>query len=118
MATLWDNVAQRPKQAGHSRRISSHLASALIIFCLLQIVIVAKMGGSLVLHLGVIVAIGGFAIAARGLERRWVMLDQSGLSAHGLAQRFRRDVLHLWMASIFGALLWLPVAVIYRALFG
>ena len=98
--------------------MSSHLAAALVIFCLLQIFIVAKMGGSLLLHLGIIVAIGGFAVAARGLERRWELLDRSGLPTHGLDLRFRRDLVQLWAASIGGGLLWIPVAIIFRALFG
>ncbi|WP_051132615.1 hypothetical protein [Sphingobium bisphenolivorans] len=102
----------------HAKRMSSHLAAALVVFCLLQIVIVAKTGGSLVLHLGVIVAIGGFAVAARGLERRWEMLDHSGLSAQGLALRFRRDLFQLWAWTIIGGMLWLPLAIIFRALFG
>ena len=101
-----------------AKRISSHLAAALVVFCLAQIGIVAKMGGSLVLHLGVIIAIGGYAVAARGLEHRWQMLEQGGLSQGGLALRFRRDVAQLWAASIVGALLWIPVAIISRFLFG
>lgn len=105
-------------KSGYAKRISSHLAAALVTFCLLQIFIVARMGGSLVLHLGIIVAIGGFAVAARGLERRWTMLERSDLSATGLALRFRRDLFQLWTASAFGALLWIPVAVIFRFLFG
>ncbi|UZW56927.1 hypothetical protein NUH86_15125 [Sphingobium sp. JS3065] len=103
---------------GHARRMSTHLAAALIVFCLLQIFIVAKMGGSLLLHLGIIIAIGGFAVAARGLERRWEMFDRSGLSSHGLDLRFRRDLVQLWSASVVGGLLWIPVAIIFRALFG
>lgn len=118
MATLFDNQAIGRHSAGFARRISSHLAAALFVFCLLQIFIVAKMGGSLVLHLGIIVAIGGFAIAARGLEHRWQLLDHSGLSDAGLRLRFRRDVTHLWAASLVGALLWIPVTIIFRALFG
>jgi hypothetical protein len=102
----------------YAKRISSHLAAALVTFALLQIFIIAKMGGSLVLHLGIIVAIGGFAMAARGLEHRWGLLDQGGLPTVGLALRFRRDLIQLWSASIAGALLWVPVAIIYRALFG
>lgn len=98
--------------------MSTHLAAALVVFCLLQIFIVARMGGSLLLHLGIIVAIGGFAVAARGLERRWELLDGSGLSSHGLETRFRRDLVQLWSASIIGGLLWIPVAIIFRALFG
>lgn len=106
------------RNTGFAKRVSSHLAAALVVFCLLQIFIVAKMGGSLVLHLGIIVAIAGFAIAARGLERRWQMLERGGLSQSGLRVRFRRDLLQLWGASILGALLWIPVAIIFRTLFG
>lgn len=118
LATMLNDGAIPGGRTGHARRMSSHLATALVVFCLLQIVIVAKMGGSLLLHLGVIIAIGGFALAARGLERRWEMLDQSGLPTQGLALRFRRDLLQLWSATIVGALLWIPVAIIFRALFG
>ncbi len=116
LATAFDSNAHRGK--GYARRISSNLAAALVVFCLSQIFIVAKMGGSLVLHLGVIVAIGGFAVAARGLERRWQALDASGLPRQGLHTRFRRDLLQIWTVSILGALLWVPVAIIYRFLFG
>jgi len=116
LATKWNDGITR--RTGHAQRMSSHLAAALVIFCLLQIFIVAKMGGSLLLHLGIIVAIGGFAVAARGLERRWELLDRSGLPAHGLDLRFRRDLVQLWAASIGGGLLWIPVSIIFRALFG
>lgn len=118
MATRWKDGATHGDRSGLARRMSTHLAAALVVFCVLQIFIVAKMGGSLLLHLGIIIAIGGFAVAARGLERRWDMLDRSGLSAHGLALRFRRDLLQLWSASIIGGLLWIPVSIIFRALFG
>jgi len=101
----------------YAKRISSHLAAALVAFCLLQIFIVAKTGGSLILHLGIIVAIGGFGMAARGLERRWQMLEQGGLSHGSLHLRFRRDVLQIWLAAIAGALMWIPVAIIFRFLF-
>jgi len=107
--------AQSP---GYAKRISSHLAAALVTFCLLQIFIVARMGGSLLLHLGVIVAIGGFAVAARALERRWHMLEQGGLPRGGLDLRYRRDLLQLWGASLVGAFMWIPVAIIFNALFG
>lgn len=118
MATVLKHGLAQASRGGFAKRMSSHLASALVIFCLLQIGIVAKMGGSLVLHLGIIVAIGGFAVAARGMERRWEMLDESGLSSHGLDLRFRRDVAQLWFVSICSGLLWIPVAIIYRFLFG
>ncbi|WP_336967734.1 hypothetical protein [Sphingobium aromaticiconvertens] len=118
MASAFDSGVLVPSRTAYAKRISSHLAAALVTFALLQIFIIAKTGGSLVLHLGIIIAIGGFAMAARALEHRWVMLDQGGLPTAGLALRFRRDLIQLWGASIFGALLWIPVAIIYRALFG
>lgn len=116
MATALGNRTHYRK--AFAKRISTHLAAALVVFCLLQIFIVAKTGGSLVLHLGVIVAIGGYAVAARGLEQKWRMLEQGGLPQSGLALRFRRDVAQLWAASVLGALLWIPVGIIFRFLFG
>lgn len=118
MASTFRNRAFIRQGKSWSKRISSHLAAALVVFCLAQIFIVAKMGGSLLLHIGIIFAIGGFGIAARALERRWEMLEQGGLSEESLGLRFRVDLLQLWTAAIVGALLWIPVAIIYRALFG
>jgi hypothetical protein len=117
VATLLKNGSAQAR-GGYAKRMSTHLAFALITFCLLQIGIVAKMGGLLVLHLGVIIAIGCFAIAASALERRWDMVDQSGLSGLGLDRWFRRDVVLLWLTSIGSGLLWIPVAIIFRFLFG
>ena len=118
MATLFKGHSAEAQTAGYAKRMSTHLAAALVTFCLLQIFIVAKMGGSLVLHLGIIVAIGAFAMSARRLERRWEMLDASGLSLRGLDVRFRRDAAQLWALSIAGGFLWIPIAVIFRFLFG
>lgn len=116
LATALGNGAHPRK--GFAKRISTHLAAALVVFCLAQIGIVAKMGGSLILHLGIIIAIGGYAVAARGLEHRWQMLERGALSEGSLATRYRIDVLQIWGASLVGALLWIPVGIIYRFLFG
>lgn len=118
MASAFDSDTLAPSRTNYAKRVSSHLAAALVIFALLQIFIIAKTGGSLILHLGIIVAIGGFGMAARALEHRWAMLERGGLPTAGLALRFRRDLIQLWGVSIFGAILWIPVAIIYRALFG
>lgn len=106
--------------SGHtwSKRISTHLASALVVFCLLQIFVVAKLGGSLLMHIGIIVAIGGFGVAARVLERRWEWRERGDLSQESLRHRFRVDVAQLWIAVIVGALMWIPVGIISHALFG
>lgn len=113
-----DTVTARSHGRRYAKRMGSHLALALVVFCLLQIGIVARMGGSLVLHLALIVAIGCFAMMARDVERRWELWDESGLSMGGLDLRFRRDVAQVWLTSIASSLLWIPVAVIFRFLFG
>lgn len=102
----------------YDKRISTHVAAALVIFALLQIVIVVKMGGSLLLHFGIFVAIGCFAVAARTLEHRWARLSHGGLPADGLATRFRMDLLQLWGASLAAPFLWIPVATVTNYLFG
>lgn len=118
LATILKGRSSRAGSAGYAKRMSTHLAAALMTFCLLQIVIVSKMGGSLILHLCLIAAIGAFAFSARGLEHRWELLDESGLSGCGLDLRFRRDVAQIWLTSIGSGLLWIPVAIIFRFLFG
>lgn len=102
----------------YTKRMSTHTAGALVVFALLQIFVVAKMGGSLALHLGIIVAIGGFALAARSLEHRWTALERGGLSDDGLATRFRVDLVQLWGASLLAPMLWIPVAIVGKFVFG
>ncbi|CAN5364776.1 hypothetical protein BH10PSE12_BH10PSE12_27820 [soil metagenome] len=118
MASLFQNRSSSAQAAEYDKRMSSHLAGALVIFALLQIFVVARMGGSLLLHLGIIIAIALFATAARTLERRWVILAQSGLPSAGLATRFRIDLLQLWATSLLTPLLWIPVSVVTNFLFG
>lgn len=100
------------------RRMSTNLAAALMAFALIQIFVIAKMGGSLLLHLGIVVAIGGFALAARNLEHRWAALAESGLPEAGLMTRFRKDQIQLWAASLLAPFLWIPVGIVEHALFG
>ncbi|WP_419722884.1 hypothetical protein [Sphingobium aquiterrae] len=100
--------------------MSAHLAYALVVFAILQIVVVAMTGGSLLLHLGIIIAIAGFALAARQLEHRWQALERGAAPASAqastLAARFRGDVLQLWAASLLSPLCWIPVAIVWRVI--
>jgi hypothetical protein len=118
MASLFQNRAAGMDCSNLGKRMSGQLAAALVVFALLQIFVVAKMGGSLVLHLGIVIAIGGFALAARALEHRWNALSASNLPEDGLATRFRIDLLRLWGASLLAPLLWIPVAIVGSHLFG
>lgn len=116
MATMFPDRATGSDN--RARRMNRHLAAALVIFALLQIFVVAMMGGSLLLHFGIILSLGLFAGMARALERRWERLSISGLPDQGLATRYRMDVLQLWGLSLLAPLLWIPVATIMNALFG
>lgn len=98
--------------------MSSHVAAALVIFAVLQIAVVAKMGGSLLMHFGIFVAIGGFSIAARSLEHRWANIPDEGQHGPRLDKEMRGDLATLWLASLIAPFLWIPVAIVGNALFG
>lgn len=100
----------------YARKMSSHVAAALVTFAILQIAVVAKMGGSLLMHFGIFLAIGGFSIAARALEQRWADFVQTD-QADRLKPQFYADLLPLWAASLVAPFLWIPVAVAGRLLF-
>lgn len=100
----------------YRRQMSTHLAAAMMSFALLQIVVVAGVGGSILLYLGAIVTVGCFAVVARRVERRWTALENGHSPDLDLMPRFRRDLLRLWLATVLGALLWLPVGIGFRAL--
>lgn len=88
--------------------LGRHVASALLIFVMLQILIISETGGYLSLHLGMIVAIGLFALAGRALEKRWpphrLEMDKEASRA------LKADLLMFWSVSIAAPFLWVPVA--------
>src|SRR5215217_5337810 len=104
---LWQEINQQghgvasifPTPSTHSRqspeydrKMSSQVAAALAVFAVLQIIIVAKMGGALVMHLGIFLTLGGFSIGARALESRWATLPQHIAHPALLAAELRADV--------------------------
>lgn len=101
----------------YAKKMSSHVAAALVFFAVLQIAVVAKSGGSLLMHFGIFLAIGGFSIAARGLEQRWSHLGQQDAGTDLLKAQFHADLLPLWGASLVAPFLWIPVAMAGRLLF-
>ncbi|AUW59813.1 hypothetical protein C1T17_18745 [Sphingobium sp. SCG-1] len=108
---------ENDRMVDYARKMSSHVAAALVLFAVLQIAVVAKTGGSLLMHFGIFLAIGGFSIAARGLERRWSYLGRQNIGADRLKAQFQADLLPLWSASLVAPFLWIPVAVAGRLLF-
>lgn len=109
MASFFPAGSGAARRSGFAKRMSSHLAAALVVFALLQIFVVAATGGSLLLHLGIIVALAGFTVLARTLEHRWSILAESGLPRSQLAARFRADLIRLWSVGLLVPLLWFPI---------
>lgn len=119
MASLFPGrTASQSHVQNYARRMSSHLAAALFIFALSQIFVVAKLDGSLAMHFGIIAGVAGFAVAARGMERRWVRRATSALPVADLAKRFRIDLLRVWGATLLAPLLWIPVDMVVHSAFG
>tara|TARA_R110000868_G_C10626120_1_gene742748 strand:- start:97 stop:495 length:399 start_codon:yes stop_codon:yes gene_type:complete len=117
MASIFPTrTADNVQSVDYGRRMSSHVAAALVIFAVLQIAVVAKLGGSLVMHLGIFIAIGGFAIAARSLESRWIALSEKS-DTDQLARCFRADIIPLWAASLVAPFLWIPVGMMFGLMF-
>jgi hypothetical protein len=97
------------RETNYRRRISNHIAFGLVTFAMLQIFIVASHGGSLIANLAIILVIAASIPGAHTLERRWELLNGGGLPSAGLATRYRRDVLTIWMVDLLVPFLWIPL---------
>ena len=100
------------------RKMSNNLAAALVTFAGLQIFVISSVvatgATTLLYHVGIAVLIAAAIPAARSLERRWEALSQSNLPHQGLAVRFRRDQVKLWMCTLLLPMMWIPVGLILR----
>lgn len=107
----------RKPSVDYARRMSNHVAASLMVFAILQIIVVARMGGPVLMHLGIFVAIGGFSIAARALENRWTDTARRAENPDQTRFLFRADLLPLWATAIVAPFLWIPVAIAGARLF-
>lgn len=86
------------------RRISNHIAYALLVYTGLQIfVVIAALkggGGSLLPYFGLVLLVGLIIPACRRFEKRWKLLAGSELSDSSLALRYRTDRLAIWALAI------------------
>jgi hypothetical protein len=105
------SVSQRKIRRQGKPGLGRHVASALLIFVMLQILIISETGGYLSLHLGMIVAIGLFALAGRALEKKWPtrrLLEMDKETSRAL----KTDLLIFWSTSIAAPFLLVPVATV------
>ena len=86
------------------RRMSDHIAYALLTYTALQIFVtmgvLKAQGASLLPYLALVVLVGAIIPACRQFERRWNRLTDEQTADPELAAHFRRDRMALWLLAI------------------
>jgi hypothetical protein len=111
----------RAREAAHDRahksyakRISDHVAVALVVYTLALIFITSpsmKSDGTSILPYFMLVVFVAMVIpGCRNMERRWQALEQGELNVAGLETRFAADRVKLWVVA-------LGIPVLLRVLF-
>lgn len=105
---LWESSVRRAaesrKVTDWQRKMSDHVAYALLVYTGLQIFV--TMGaldtshGSILPYFGLVLLVAAIIPGCRLFEKRWERLAHSGASPEQLAPLFTRDRLILWAAAI------------------
>jgi hypothetical protein len=105
---LWESsveqTGKRRKAIDWKRRMSDHVAYALLVYTGLQIFV--TMGalksehGSILPYFGLVLLVVAIIPGCRMFEQRWERLAEGDASSDELAPRFTRDVIVLWVAAI------------------
>jgi hypothetical protein len=92
------------RQIDWRRKMSDHIAYALLVYTALQIFVtmgaLKSEGGSLLPYLALIILVVAIIPACRSFERRWNRLDDEQAHDPALARAFRRDRNWLWVLGI------------------
>ena len=105
---LREAVATQKKRAGRKldwrRKMSDNVAYALLVYTGLQIWVTMgslKNGsGSILPYFALIVLVAAIIPGCRMFEKRWSVLSDSEAANPELRDRFRRDLIVLWLAAI------------------
>jgi uncharacterized membrane protein YqgA involved in biofilm formation len=88
----------------YSKRMSDHVAIALVVYTLALIFLVTptieSSGTSIFPYFVLVLLVGAVIPLCRNLERRWQALDATAHSGDGLESRYFADRLKLWVAAI------------------
>ena len=105
---LWQAATEEaekgPKPVDWKRRVSDHVAYALLIYTGLQIFV--TMGalkaehGSILPYFALVLLVVAIIPGLRLVERRWERLAETGAPREELAPLFRRDLIILWGCAI------------------
>ena len=101
----------RAKQAGtmrtqksYAKRMSDHVAFALIVYTLMLIFLVTpaleSRGMSILPYLLLVLLVAAVIPLCRRFEHRWKILEASELGEGGLKTRFAIDRIKLWLGAI------------------
>jgi cell division protein FtsW (lipid II flippase) len=104
-------MASRAQQTTHSRahksyakRISDHVAVALVVYTLALIFItspaMSSEGTSILPYFMLVVFVAMVIPACRNMERRWQALEKGELNESSLESRFNTDRFKLWVAAL------------------
>lgn len=108
MAKVWNRGAYVPaveaKPLDWRRRMSDHIAYALLVYTGLQIFVtmgaLESEGGSLLPYLALIVLVVAIIPACRRFERRWNRISDQQAHDPAMRGRFRHDRTLLWLIAI------------------
>jgi hypothetical protein len=94
----------KPKGLDWSKKMSNHVAYALLVYTTLQIFVTMgelhSKAGSALPYFALILLVAAIIPACRSFERRWAGLDDQARSDPGQKSRFIRDCLLLWVLAI------------------
>jgi hypothetical protein len=88
-----------------SRRMSNHIAFALLVYTGLNIVLTVgaikgALQGSILPYFSLVILVGMIIPGCRWLEKRWERCDRQAADDVGLQRAFRRDRALVWIAAI------------------
>ncbi|MEM1194760.1 MAG: hypothetical protein AAGH57_01545 [Pseudomonadota bacterium] len=97
-------VAETAAPIDWRKKMSDHVAYALLVYTALQILMTVKAlseGSSSILpYTALVILVAAIIPACRWFERRWTVLSDSEAANPGLAKPFRRDTIALWSLAI------------------
>jgi hypothetical protein len=101
MASKAHPMSHRRREASHAKRISSHIAFALVVYTLLLIFEVSPQmeskGMSIWPYFVLVLLVGLAILPCRNLERRWQALDANNAGSDG---ECTRDAVLLWIGAV------------------
>ncbi len=93
-----------PRKLDWRRRMSDHVAYALLVYTGLQIFVTMNQlksgSGSILPYFALVVLVAGIIPGCRLFEKRWSDLSDSDAANPELRDRFRRDLIVLWLGAI------------------